>query len=78
VHGCYPLDPGDLRRCVLLLEAVPELRRRFGRLRRVSPLWARYVDHWDELVDLLAEEAAEGTGRAPRTYARMQRIRGRR
>lgn len=70
----HPCDPSDLNRCVKLLRAVPELRARLGRMRKVSPIWARLLARWDELERLLAEEIAEGTGSAPRTYNLMKEL----
>jgi hypothetical protein len=68
----YPHDPDDLRRCVLLLERVPEFIPRLREMRAVSPTWARLVDAWDELTALLKAEAPSGT--APKCYARMQEV----
>lgn len=75
----HPWDPGDLRRCMKLLDAVPLARVSLPLMRDVSPQWAALVDHWDELTNLLTEEipdilhaARANGGRAPRTYARMQ------
>lgn len=74
----YPHDPADLRRCALLLRAVPGYRARIGELSAASPEWAALVAHWDELEALLAEEiGAELKPQlryAPRTYKRMQEL----
>lgn len=70
-HRSHPHDPADLRRCVLLLEAVPELRQRLTNLRHVSAEWSMLVDIWGVLTDTLAEEMAAGKS-APRTYALMK------
>ena len=76
----HPHDPADLRRCLLLLEAVPEVRDRFPEMRTASPEWARLVERWGELVALFKTEAGPG-GRwrelewsAPRTYRLMCEI----
>jgi hypothetical protein len=42
---------------------------------RVSSTWARMVARWSDLEKLLDQEKAEGTGKAPRTYALMQELR---
>ncbi|RIV20373.1 hypothetical protein DYU11_20190 [Fibrisoma montanum] len=52
----HPLDPSDFRRCHLLLEAVPQFRAKLDRMRAVSPVWARLVDHWGKLTDMLLEQ----------------------
>ena len=73
---CWPWDPEDLRRCVLLLRAVPHWRRRIGEMGRVSPEWRRLAMHWGELESLLVSELGRQLldGAAPLTYARMQEL----
>ncbi len=68
----HPHDPDDLRRCLLLLEAVPDLVPDFERMREVSPVWSALVDVWPSLA---AELERESRGRwrtgkfcAPKTY----------
>lgn len=73
----HPLDPADLRRCRLLLEAVPAFRARLEEVADVSPVWAALVARWDEVCSLMDEEAPDwrdGSGGAPRTYALMGEI----
>lgn len=74
----HPNDPDDLKRCLMLLEDVPELVPDFPRMRDVSPVWAALVDHWDELRTMFLAEAGEawrkGPWRAPKTYARMTEL----
>lgn len=70
----YPRDPGDLGRCLRLLEAVPEWRERLPEVAALSPEWAALVSEWDHLAALYAEELP-GV-RCPRTYAAMKRARG--
>lgn len=73
-----PSDPSDLRRCRLLLKAVPEFRKRFHEMRKASKKWAVAVDHWDELCALFDQEAPNWATReyweAKRTYKRMKEI----
>lgn len=74
-----PADPDDLRRCRLLLEAVPTFRTELHRMAEVGPAWAALVDRWDELCALMDREAPdwrEGRGAMPRTYALMRSRRG--
>lgn len=47
-----PSDAPDLGRCVLLVDAVPEIRGTFNVLRLASKVWNIYVEHWDELAAL--------------------------
>ncbi|THA10474.1 hypothetical protein [Rodentibacter pneumotropicus] len=68
----YPLDPSDLSRCVKLLVRVPEMRNYLYKMKAISPIWTKLVEHWDELERLLNEE--KGTGRYPKTYQLMQEL----
>lgn len=54
----YPRDPGDFRRCVALLQAVPALRDRMGKVAALSPEWAGLVGSWDAIEAQLVEELA--------------------
>jgi hypothetical protein len=74
----HPHDPDDLKRCLMLLEDVPELVPDFPRMREVSPVWAALVDHWDELRATFLQEGGatwrKGPWSAPKTYARMREL----
>jgi hypothetical protein len=77
--AAYPRDPSDLRRCRLMLEAVPELDWNLPHARDLSPVWARLIDGWDELELTMDEETPNWRdpkryASAPRTYALMQDI----
>lgn len=72
----HPHDPDDFGRCRLLLEQVPELRPRLNEM-EFSPVWTALVACWDELCDLMDEEAPawrSGKKAAPRTYDRMKSL----
>jgi len=68
-----PFDPSDLRRCMLLLRAVPGYRQRITELVGVSLYWAVLVGAWGELEALMQAELGDDLtkGSAPRTFARM-------
>lgn len=74
----HPLDPDDFTRCVRLLEACPAISMRFTEMASASPVWARLVEHWDELVSMLDEEVPGWRqslrGSAPKTYERMKQL----
>ena len=73
--GDHPHDPDDLRRCVLLLDRIPQARElAFPVLVQRCPYWAALIPQWDRLVGMLHEELAEWTGLAPRTYAAMRAL----
>lgn len=76
-HNAYhPRDTGDLRRCVTLMEAVPEIRDGF--VERMTPLsaeWAALAARWDDLAASLEHETGlREFAQAPRTSALMHTI----
>ena len=70
----HPHDPSDFRRCVELLESVPPARTYLPLMADVSPQWARIVDAWDELENLLSEEEHRADGKAPHLYQRLKQL----
>lgn len=64
----HPVDPDDLRRCILFLDAVGT-HDRVSLMRDVSLEWASLVAIWDELTATLREEGS--TRRCPQTYRLM-------
>lgn len=70
--GDHPRDPADFKRCVKLLEAVPEARQHMNEVAKLSDVWALLVEHWVELEELFYEEWP--TGRAPKLYERMKQL----
>ena len=73
----HPLDPGDLNRCMLLVELVPEIKEKFDDIAKLSWQWAEIIGAWDELRDLLESEVGppqDATGLAHKTYARMKEL----
>lgn len=75
----YPRGPADLRRCRLLLDAVPEVRARFAVMATVSGIWRRYVDAWPQLCATMDAELPQwraGGGIATRTSQAMQALQG--
>ena len=45
----FPWDPADFRRCLLLLEQVPELRDQLPKMATVSTEWAGLVRDWSKI-----------------------------
>lgn len=64
----YPHDPSDLRRCRLLLEAVPSFAERFKMVMRpVSLTWEALVNQWPSICNAMDRECPEW--RSPSGYA---------
>jgi len=74
----HPLDPSDLRRCLLLLQASPETRDRLPQMADCSPEWKRLIERWDDLEKMFMEEANYSLHHtnwsAPKTYEAMCNI----
>ena len=75
-----PADPFDVRRCRLLLEAVPEWAGRLDEMSAVSLYWRRLVTHWRVICEVMDDEAPDWRERdrhlplMPRTYDLMQHV----
>jgi len=71
----YPCDPSDFRRCRLFVEATG-CRDRVGEMAKVSPIWAMYVERWDELCEMMDAEVGwmkgNQSGSATKTFAAMR------
>lgn len=71
----HPHDPDDFRRCERLLRARPWLRTEsLPVLAAKSPVWARLVERWDEIVSTMEREipgvfGVGVYGKAPQAYA---------
>lgn len=62
----YPYDLDDLRRCLWLLEHVPEWKTRISELAVLSSTWARLAPEWNRLTNLFREESPHLNQDAPR------------
>ena len=76
LRSMWPSDPDDLRRCLLLLEMVPDTRERgLLVLAERCPKWASLVGVWDRLSETLRSEIGQTLpprGSAPKTYELME------
>jgi hypothetical protein len=78
----HPGDPDDFKRCLKLVNQIPEIRPRLDEMRSVSPSWNSLIDHWQELEACFMEEVGEWLYKkyslksAPKTYAMMRKIYG--
>jgi hypothetical protein len=75
---CYPLDPSDFNRCLILIDWVPEIKDHFDTIAKTSPVWDALIERWDELEAMLTEEVghrwANYDARASKTYDLMKEI----
>ncbi len=58
-----PADTSDMRRCRLLLAAVPEFRERLHEMAEL-PRWKTLVDRWDEICALMDDGKTNAACRA--------------
>jgi len=75
--GSHPHDPADFNRCLLLLDAVPEIRSRMDFVSDISETWAVLVSRWDEIETCFLDEAGLDWCKkktAPRTYSLMKAV----
>lgn len=75
----YPIDPGDLNRCLLLLELIPEWQHRMPEMAMYGTHWAALTANWSEITGCFLNEVGldwcHGK-RAPETYALMKKVMG--
>lgn len=65
----YPLDGGDLGRCIRLLRVMPEWAERMPELAARSKEWTAIVAHWDELLAAYeVYESAKQQGKTARAH----------
>jgi len=77
--GSYPHDPADLNRCLLLLEAVPEVRDHFDKVEALGVVWGRLIGRWADIESSLLDEVGLNWSKAqeaPKTYALMREVIG--
>ena len=70
-NGIYtPSDPADFRRCMLLVESLPEPSAAIEQCRSLSKKWTCLVDDWAAITETLKREMADKAlkGRASETY----------
>lgn len=72
-----PYDPSDFGRCYRLLKHFPQWRSRMQQVADKYPAWQPLVDNWDELTALYEKEIKNKSGRAPKLYEMMRKLRGR-
>ena len=75
----YPHDPDDLNRCLLLLEAVPDVRDHFDKIAALGVVWGRLVKRWADIEASFLDEVGLNWSKAqeaPKTYALMREVIG--
>ena len=77
--GSHPGDPSDFKRCLKLINRIPEIRDRLSEMRDVSPEWSTLVDHWKEVENCFMSEVpgwltGGNKGNAMLTFNLMQKI----
>ena len=75
----YPRDPGDLNRCLMLLDLIPEWASRMPEMAAHSKQWAALALNWSEITGCFFKEVGLNWShgqRAPETYALMKKVMG--
>lgn len=72
-EGACPYDPSDFGRCYRLIRAIPQVKANMHKLKDSGPVWAAYIENWDQLE--AAYELEHSNGDAPVLYGLMQRFR---
>ncbi len=75
-----PHDISDVRRCLLLIEQVPEFQGRLAEMAALSPEWGVLAEIWDRLAATIGDEAPGWRGHrwsAPRSAAMISEALGR-
>lgn len=70
----HPYDPADIGRCFRMLDEFPDLKEHLDKMREISPVWNKLIDHWGEMEALYKEEVPNHTGKAPKLYKLMQEL----
>lgn len=58
----YPYDADDLKRCIKLVEAVPEIKDHFPVIAKLSRQWRNVVENWESLVQSAYNEFGKPLG----------------
>ncbi|HAW2748879.1 TPA: hypothetical protein JLQ63_002935, partial [Escherichia coli] len=74
-HFGAPHDAADFRRCVALVEQIPEIRDSFGKVAKRVPAFKGILNEWDSIVALLKSEMKIHGNKAPETYRRISELR---
>lgn len=66
MKGCapefgYPHDPDDLGRCIRLVQAVPEIRRKIKLMAEHGKQWAAVAANWDRWEAMYEDPNDDGT-----------------
>ena len=72
---CQYIWTADFRRCVALVEQIPEIRDSFDKVAKRVPAFKGILNEWDSLVALLKSEMKIHGNKAPETYRRISELR---
>ncbi|EOX1582324.1 hypothetical protein [Vibrio cholerae] len=75
--GCYPHDPADFNRCLVLIDRVPEIKNCFALIAQSNRQWAAIIKNWDLIEQTFLDEAGFNWSKyhhATKTYELMQQV----
>jgi hypothetical protein len=76
-HKSHPYDPADLNRCLVLVKKVPEIKKHFGKIAKISKQWKAVIDNWTLLEMTFVTEVGWNWSKsmaAPKTYELMKKL----
>jgi hypothetical protein len=78
----HPGDPDDFKRCLKLVNRIPEIRQRLDEMRSLSTEWNALIEHWKEIEACFMSEVGEwlrdeySYKGASKTFGLMRKIYG--
>ncbi len=73
----HPHDPGDLNRCLLLLNLIPEWIPRMSEMATRGKAWAALAENWELISSTFLDEVGLNWCKArsaPKTYSMMRAV----
>lgn len=77
-YAAFPHDPSDFRRCLLMLDKIPEFKDKLNVMAAQSETWDKLINNWDSITSVFLTECDADNEymfhRAPKTYELMKQV----
>ena len=77
-YAAFPYDPSDFRRCLLMLDRIPEFKGKLSVMATQSETWEKLINSWDSIASVFFTECDIDNEymfhRAPKTYELMKQV----